>query len=293
MKELTDPPPLQPRWAAGVDLRQTTADCVQVVGDVPLPIALRGINASWLDWLTQLDGQRAWNVQLSEAEARGIPIGEARRLLEQLADAQLLVDGSSDAPRSPFHDAVIVGSNDLAQHITGVLVGVSTEGVIPKPRDGDHWRLSAEELVDAVAGRPTIVALDSPWIDAAELEFVGQLIDKGVHHVVVGAGARSARVGPLTIDGMGPCTRCDELLRADMDPSWRQLSAQLALDHPPVGSRSLAALAAAEVARQIESLTPTWDVAALNAVLKSGYQGRAWQGRPLTRHLKCACWWPR
>ena len=116
-------------------------------------------------------------------------------------------------------------------------------------------------------------------MDAAELEFVSMLIDRRVDHVVVGAGPTTVRIGPMTIDGGGPCVRCDELLRIDMDPSWKQLSVQLSLDEAPEQSPTLLALAAAEVAPLRGERGPSWRAAAFNAVLKTGYRGGAWRRR--------------
>ncbi len=280
-----------PTWAAGVELRQTTLSCVQVVGDVPNPVALQGVGATGLAWLQQLDGQRSWVSQVSEADARGVAVPHALEMLEQLFDGGLLVDARTTEHVSLFARPVVVGSGDLAEHVVRLVPGAQFAFPIPKPRDGSGWRVEAERVADEVGSSPTIVVLDGPSIDAAEFEFVAGLIDRKVNHVVVGSGANTARVGPLTIDGRGPCSRCDEILRVDLDPSWRQLAAHAALDGSPARSNVLALLAAAEVARQLASITPDGQVAALNAVLTSGHSGSAWVRRPLQRHRKCACWW--
>ena len=50
---------VRPAWATGVELHQTAVDCVQVVGDVERPLALRGLSVDALEWLRQLDGVRS------------------------------------------------------------------------------------------------------------------------------------------------------------------------------------------------------------------------------------------
>ena len=282
---------LRPGWAPGVELRQTSLDCVQVVGDVANPLALRGLSSAGLDWLRQIDGERSWDAQLAEAQAHGLAAGDAQLLLRQLFEAQLLVDVRDRAEQHPFASSVVVGSAKLGARIAGLVPGAQFVGSVPKPRDGEGWRLASEALADQVGATASILALDAPWIDAAELEFVGRLIDSQVDHLVVGAGATSVRVGPLTFARGGPCVRCDELLRTGLDPSWRQLSAQLALDDASVSDEGLMVLAAAEAARQIANAAPQGEVAALNAVLTTGRRGGAWRRRPLERHLRCSCWW--
>ncbi|HAM23169.1 MAG TPA: hypothetical protein DCQ04_13060 [Actinobacteria bacterium] len=284
---------VRPAWAIGVELRQTAVDCVQVVGDVECPLALRGLPGVALDWLRQLDGARSWGAQVAEAQARGMQGADASMLLDRLLDAELLIDARVEIAAFQFANPVVVGAAGLSEQIAGLLPGSIPLGPLPKPRDGDDWRLRTEELGDKIGSAATIVALDSPWVDAAELELVSRLIDARIDHVVVGAGVSSARVGPVTRAGGGPCVRCDELLRVELDPLWRPLSAQLALDMPTPAAPTLTVLAAAEVVRQITNAAPHEEVAALNAVLTTGYRGGAWRRRPLSRHLKCSCWWPK
>ncbi len=282
---------VRPSWAPGVELRQTSLDCVQVVGDVANPLALRGLSSAGVEWLRQIDGERSWDAQLSEAQARGLAVGDAQLLLQQLFKAQLLWDVRDLDVRQPFGRPTVVGSSPLGRQIAELVPGAHFAGPLPKPREGEGWRLLSEALADQVGTTPSILALDAPWVDAAELEFVARLIDNGVDHILVGAGTTSARVGPMTIAGGGPCVRCDEMLRAELDPSWRQLSAQLALDEASSPAEPLVALAAAEAARQMANAAPHGEAAALNAVLTTGRRGGAWRRRPLEHHLKCSCWW--
>ena len=282
---------VRPTWAAGVDLRQTMVDCVQVVGDVDSPLALRGAGANVVGWLDQLDGSRSWSAQLAEAEARGIARAQAREVLRQLFEARLLVDAPDADQVSAMAAPAVLGSRDIGERIAGLVAGARYAGVIPKPRDGMGWQVDAERLAEEVAVSPVIVVLDAPWVDAAEFEMLSRFIDQRVNHLVVGAGANTARVGPMTIAGRGPCTRCDELLQQDMDPSWRTLSAQLALDDPPARGAVLRGLAAADAARQVESAVQGTHSASLDAVLRTGRGGSAWTRRALIRHTKCSCWW--
>ncbi|MFA7267453.1 MAG: hypothetical protein WC054_14185 [Candidatus Nanopelagicales bacterium] len=282
---------VKPTWAAGVDLRQTMVDCIQVVGDVESPLALRGAGVNTIGWLEQLDGSRSWGAQLAEAQARGIEHDQARAVLSQLFEAGLLVDAPDIAAVSVLAAPLVLGSRDIGERVASLVVDARYVGVIPKPRDGMGWQVDAERLIDEVVGASVVVVLDAPWVDAAEFEVLSRLIDQRLNHLVVGAGVNTVRIGPMTIDGCGPCARCDEMFRLDLDPSWRTLSAQLALDAPPERSAVLSSLAAAEAARQVESAVPGAQAASLNGVLRAGRAGSAWTRRRLPRHARCSCWW--
>lgn len=282
---------LRPTWASGVELCQTTLNCVQVVGDIPHPVALQGVGANALAWLEQLDGDRSWDAQIAEADARGVDPFHAREILQRLFTGGLLVDSHAYPIAPLFAKPAVVGAGPIVDHLLGLIPGANRASPIPKPRDGTQWRVTAERIVDDLDQSPTIVVLDGPWVDAAEYELVARLVDRQISHVLVGAGANTARVGPITIAGRGPCTRCDEKLKLDLDPSWRQLAAHLALDGKPTHSNSLGLLAAAELARQIVNNSSGSEAAAHNAVLTSGYFGGPWTRRILARHAQCSCWW--
>lgn len=280
-----------PTWVPGVDLRQTAMDCVQVVGDIARPIALQGMGANGLEWLRQLDGSRSWIAQEFEAQARGLLADQARTILQELAAAALLIDARLDGAGHLFSSPVVIGSRPLSELLVDLVPGATFGPVIPKARDGGGWRIEAERVTDEVGDRPTIVALDRQMIDRAEADVIARLVDRRATHVVVGAGTNTARVGPITIDGQGPCSRCDEELKLELDPTWRHLSAEFALDAPPSGASGLTTLAAAEAARQIAHVMPGTQVAALNAILTTGFTGDQWHRRALAHHLKCGCWW--
>ena len=112
---------VRPTWAAGVDLRQTMVDCVQVVGDVDSPLALRGAGANGVGWLDQLDGSRSWSAQLAEAEARGIARAQAREVLRQLFEARLLVDAPDADQVSAMAAPAVLGSRDIGERIAGLV----------------------------------------------------------------------------------------------------------------------------------------------------------------------------
>jgi hypothetical protein len=74
--------------------------------------------------------------------------------------------------------------------------------------------------------RPDLVVLPSMApVDAA---LRGILVGGGVPHLVVGVRETTAVVGPLVLPGLSSCLRCADLHRADRDPAWPVVAAQLA-----------------------------------------------------------------
>lgn len=88
--------------------------------------------------------------------------------------------------------------------------------------------------LEATPGQgPTIGHLNPP--DVCVLAPVGVAVEpevaalvSGRPHLEVSIRETVARIGPLVIPGRTSCRRCDELRRADRDPHWPWLSAQLA-----------------------------------------------------------------
>ena len=82
----------KPGWAPGVELRQTTVDCIQVVGDVRFPVSLRGVADGTLEWLRQRRTTLLARAVVGGPGARELPPQDARELLEQLLAVELLTD---------------------------------------------------------------------------------------------------------------------------------------------------------------------------------------------------------
>lgn len=80
------------------------------------------------------------------------------------------------------------------------------------------------------------------------------LLDAGTAHLSIVIGEASVRVGPLVVPGRTACLRCLDLHRADADPCWPAVAAQLAAS-PARDARTeettLALMAAASAATQV------------------------------------------
>lgn len=91
------------------------------------------------------------------------------------------------------------------------------------------------DLMVIAAGAP----IDSDLRDA--------LHRSALPHLLVGIRETTAIIGPLVVPGLSSCTRCADLHRADRDPAWPLVAAQLAGRsrlHVPPCDVALAAIAA-------------------------------------------------
>lgn len=145
----------------------------------------------------------------------------------------------------------------------------------------------------AARSRPDLVVLVEQVVaDAAAADL---LLAADVPHLSVVVGEAGATVGPLVLPGRGPCLRCLELHRADRDPGWPQLLAQLLSTHrgPSAEETTCASLTAAltclQVLGQLDGLrAPAALAATLEIELPEGLVSR----RDWPAHPACGCHWP-
>jgi bacteriocin biosynthesis cyclodehydratase domain-containing protein len=73
--------------------------------------------------------------------------------------------------------------------------------------------------------KPALVVLVAPWVIGPE--DAQHWLRRDVPHLPVVSADRSVTVGPLVEPGSGPCLYCAHLTRADADPAWPAIAAQL------------------------------------------------------------------
>lgn len=160
------------------------------------------------------------------------------------------------------------------------------------------------------AERPDLVVL-APR-DAAAPQIGDQLLRDGTPHLFVGVRETTAVVGPLVVPGESACLRCLDLRRADRDPAWPLIAAQLAAAPPgapaPACDVALASLAASVAALQTlawidagKAVTRLSGRPALPALpaLPATFDGTLevtlpdWRirRRPWSPHPSCGCHW--
>ncbi len=168
-------------------------------------------------------------------------------LLAGLTDAGALKVSEPQQAR----EVLIAGSGELAKEIHRLL---SFHPVAISWLRGTGSRLPSDARIrlvhdwEAALDRPdlTIVAPRTIEHDRALSDW---LTSEGLDHLVIRSENDRVVVGPLTVVGWSPCTRCLDLSRRDRDPAWPYLLAQLALRQAK-SQRPLAAWAAATAVSQ-------------------------------------------
>jgi bacteriocin biosynthesis cyclodehydratase domain-containing protein len=136
---------------------------------------------------------------------------------------------------------------------------------------------------------PALVALVAAWVIGPE--DAQPWLRRDVPHLPVVVTDRTVTVGPLVEPGKGPCLYCAHLARADADPAWPAIAAQLwGRPSPQVSALTVSAVAAF-AARHL--------IARLDAGVPAGLtEARAWRLAdeggsisvvPQLRHPRCSC----
>ena len=144
----------------------------------------------------------------------------------------------------------------------------------------------------ALGTPPSCVVLVEPV--AADSARATDLVRRDVPHLSVVLREGDVVVGPLVLPGAGPCLRCLDLHRTDLDPAWPGLLAQLLAGPRTVPEESLVAgLAGRLAALQVLALVDARSVpAALGATLEVELPDGLAVRRPWTAHPACGCVWP-
>lgn len=137
--------------------------------------------------------------------------------------------------------------------------------------------------------RPDLVIL----IDSHRRELPAALVMDRVPHLAVYAIEAIGVVGPLVVPGFSACLRCCDLTRAERDPAWPLILAQLP-DHPagPLGCDSVLATAvtAQATAQALAFIDRGFQVvAATNGTLELVLPDWQWRRRTWQAHPRCDC----
>jgi len=130
--------------------------------------------------------------------------------------------------------------------------------------------------------------------DVADPATALALVTAGITHLSVVVREADALVGPLVVPGAGPCLRCMDLHRGDVDDCWPTVVAQLAGRATGVGvlrsevgvlAGLCGALAAAEVLVHLDGGSPATRGASYEVTLPDVAPRR----RPWVVHPSCGC----
>jgi bacteriocin biosynthesis cyclodehydratase domain-containing protein len=159
------------------------------------------------------------------------------------------------------------------------------------PADGTRQRRPPPGSIRvARPGRsPDLVIL----ADSYRRDLPAALLRAGIPHLTASASEAIGVVGPLVVPGRTACLRCLDLTRADRDPAWPLILAQLAGAGvgPPVCDAILAMAVAAQVAAQALGFVDRGAAAtaAVNGTLELVLPGWRWRRRTWLPHPYCLC----
>jgi bacteriocin biosynthesis cyclodehydratase domain-containing protein len=138
--------------------------------------------------------------------------------------------------------------------------------------------------------RPGLVIL----ADSHRRELPAALAEKLVPHLAVSASEAIGVVGPLVLPGRSACLRCLDLTRAERDPAWplilAQLSAQAGADPPGCDTVLATTVAAQAVAQALAFIDQDGQAPAVtNGTLELVLPGWQWRRRTWQPHPQCGC----
>jgi hypothetical protein len=288
-------------------------DTVQIGIDPRRAVAVSGMSIA-ADVVRLLDGSRDREQVLAEAGRRGVPRAVAERVLTVLAAAGVLVDFPAGTVRSiPIElrpklipalataslarqdgdggggllarrsatSVHVYGPGSVTTAIADLLTSSGlAAGPGPSGAPGPPRRTTAST--------PDLAVIVGPSCDLAE-----ELQRSRVPHLAVSAAEAIGIVGPLVRPGVTACLRCLDLARAERDPAWPLILAQVRgrTADPPACDALLAAAVAAQAAAQAVAFadrSPLADATA-NATLELVLPGWQWRRRTWRPHPACVC----
>lgn len=145
----------------------------------------------------------------------------------------------------PLERIEVHGSGALADTLASFLSGegVTVSRTVPVPGEPVPLPDPEPRLAVVVADHVVDPALRAAWSR------------RDVPHLAVVVGDGRVRLGPFVVPGAGPCLQCAEFARADADPAWPAIAAQLWGRRPaPLSPWRTAAVAAAATRLLVQRL---------------------------------------
>ena len=236
-----------------------------------------------------------------------LPAGARARLAPELATASLAHrDADGGARTLARRQAACVrvhGASRAGLWIAGMLTAagvglvISTGPAVPRPGPARSPGPLPPARAAAAPGprsrprrRPDLVVL----ADTHRRELPAALARHQVPHLAVSASEAIGVVGPLVLPGRSACLRCLDLTRAERDPAWPLILAQLASQagqEPPACDTVLATMVAAQATAQALAVIGQGAGAAAvtNGTLELVLPDWRWRRRSWQPHPDCGC----
>ena len=298
---------MRPALRAGLLPLWRDDDTVQIGVDPRRAVAIAGMKHA-TDVISLLDGSRDRTEVVAEAGRRGVPAVVAERVLTVLAAAGVLIDYPAPLLRSvpadlrrrlrPVLATASLGSQDgdggarlLARRAATKVAVSGADPVADSLAD-----LLTQSGLAARRGQPAdgadadllvLVGHQSPSQTAELLRFLRP-------HLTVTASEGIGVVGPLVWPGSTACLRCLDLTRAERDPAWPLVLAQLSCRSvdPPACDPVLAAAVTAQAAAIVVAFADGGEAltqAVVNGTLELIAPGWQWRRRSWQPHPACCC----
>ena len=129
--------------------------------------------------------------------------------------------------------------------------------------------------------------------EVRDAEPAATLVRERIPHLAAAAAEAVGVVGPLVSPGRSACLRCLDLTRAERDPAWPLILAQVAGSRlepqacDTVLAAGVAALAAAQALLFIDTGRPA--AAVRNGTLELAVPDWQWRRRTWLPHPRCTC----
>ncbi len=292
---------LQPLWR--------DHDTVQIGVDPRRAVAISGTPRA-ADVIRLLDGSRSRDQIVAEASQRGVPGAITERVISLLAAAGAIIDYPADALRSmprelrqylaPVFATASLSNQDadggaqLLARRSAATVHICGNGQIAD-RIGDLLTRSGVAAGVSDSGRPAEDGAPDLTILVGyrQPEQLAELRRERLPHLLVCVREAIGVVGPLVQPGLTACLRCLDLARADRDPAWPLILAQLPASRmdATAGDPVLAAAVAAQAAGQALAFADRSQraAAAANGTLELALPAWQWRRRTWQPHRACTC----
>ncbi|GMA38901.1 hypothetical protein [Mobilicoccus caccae] len=230
-------------------LRRGPAE-VQLGLDPDGTVVLSGLSEAEIRSLELLDG----SLPLEDVLAPQAGSDRFGRLVLDLLDRGLLVDARSSARRP--HPSILVDGDGATSRELADLLRQSGAQVLQGRSAFDDLDLAHRSGHTPSAGDQVDLLVR---VAAGALSPVGGRPVDDLVCLPVLLRPRSVVVGPF-VDSTGPCLLCLDLTRADHDPAWAHLLAQMGRLHEPASASALttmaAALACSRILAHLDATTP-------------------------------------
>ncbi|WP_214369114.1 ThiF family adenylyltransferase [Pseudonocardia sp. H11422] len=284
-------------------------------------IAADGLPAGLAEMLDDLVSPVDRDVLIARSARRGASAEEAGELLRQLVAAGAVVDATAQrriARHRTVATVLVRGDGPLAVGIAAGLgqagvgaVHVAADGVVLAADlgtgylDDDRGRGRAEAAAEAICrlapgvrtgalpartAADLVVLTDALAVDGATAR---GLVDRGALHLQVRVRDGLGIVGPLVLPARSACLHCLELHRAERDPGWPAVAAQLVGRPGRAAPHCVLATVGLGVAQALAALDGPAAGArapcAVDATLELDADAGRLVRRPWTPHPGCGC----